>query len=199
MQLLRWDLPDTKLSFSTQDGSVEIENVACYLGDSVQAVKEAASASPGGKVRVIIFELRSLLKTETRIAALGGHGFRVNCPPGHRLIPAMASGVFTCTPLTHETAATEEIKKTNHLLTMGRKGGINFHPRVAGGYRPNADYDILIGDTQLNQALSEGMCFFENHFSGLIFGMGQWKNSLSWWDGVIPLRYLEFRPRFQGH
>ena len=58
---------------------------------------------------------------------------------------------------------------------MDRVGGINFHPRKAGGYQPNAG--------------------FENHFSGLIFGMGKWKEADSWWDGVIPLRYLEIRPR----
>ena len=52
---------------------------------------------------------------------------------------------------------------------VGAVGGINFHPRKAGGYRPNAGFDIEVGETQLNHALSERLVFFENHFSGLIF------------------------------
>ena len=45
-------------------------------------------------------------------------------------------------------------------------GEINFHPRKAGGYRPNAGFDIEVGETQLNQALSESFLkpFFRPHF-----------------------------------
>ena len=77
---------------------------------------------------------------------------------------------------------------------MDRAGGINFHPKVAGGYRPNADHDMVIGEFQLNQALVDGFVFFENHFSGLVFGLGKWKQDKGWWDGVIPLRYVEIKP-----
>ena len=78
---------------------------------------------------------------------------------------------------------------------VGAVGGINFHPSKAGGYRPNAGFDIEVGETQLNQALSDGLVFFENHFSGLIFGMGKWKEADSWLDGLIPLRYVDIKPR----
>ena len=45
---------------------------------------------------------------------------------------------------------------------MDRVGGINFHPRKAGGYRPNAGFEILVGETELNQALGDGIVFFDS-------------------------------------
>ena len=81
---------------------------------------------------------------------------------------------------------------------MDRAGGINFYPKVAGGNCPNANYDMVIGEFQLNQALVDGFVFFENHFSGLVFGLGKWKQEKGWWDGVIPLRYVEIKPRDPG-
>ena len=197
VQLLRWDLPKSKISFLAQDGSAEIEAVAKYFGILVDDVKEAAF-SEGGKQRVVMFELISYGMTETRISALGGHGFRVFTPPGHRLVPFMTSKKHEISLLYHETAAVKAIKTANQLSSMDRAGGINFHPKVAGGYRPNADHDMVIGEFQLNQALVDGFVFFENHFSGLVFGLGKWKQDKGWWDGVIPLRYVEIKPRDPG-
>ena len=64
VQLLRWDLPKSKISFLAQDGSAEIEAVAKYFGILVDDVKEAAF-SEGGKQRVVMFELISYGMTET--------------------------------------------------------------------------------------------------------------------------------------
>ena len=44
--------------------------------------------------------------------------------------------------------------------------------------RPYAGFDIEVGETQRNQALSNGLVFFENHFSGLIFWMGNGKKQI---------------------
>ena len=126
---------------------------------------------------------------------LGGHGFQVFSPPGHCLVPVVHSGKFAITPLFHETTAVKAIRGANQLLCMGRPGGVNFHPKVARGYRPNANFDMIIGDCQLYQALIDGIFFFENHFSSLVFGLGKWQQASGWWDGIIPLRYVEVRPR----
>ena len=49
VRLLRWQLPSSKIPFSTVDGSVEIGAVASYFGVSVEAVKEASSGGGGGE------------------------------------------------------------------------------------------------------------------------------------------------------
>ena len=198
VRLLRWQLPFSGIPFSAEDGSAEVRDVATHLGVTVEAVIEAASTGGKGggeKLRMVVIELISSSQTVTRISAVGGHGFRVNCQPGHRLVPLMATRESSIAPLFHETSAVEAIRQTNNLSSMDRVGGINFHPRKAGNYRPNAGFDILMGETQLNQALGDGLFFFENHFSGLIFGMGKWKEANAWWDGLIPLKYLEIRKR----
>ena len=111
---------------------------------------------------MVIYELISSSKTETGISAVGGHGFRVNCPPGHRLVSFMTTSEFSITPLSHVVipSVVKEIRRTNHISCMERVGGINFHPRKAGGYRPNAGFEILVEATQLNQALHDGIVFF---------------------------------------
>ena len=68
----RMVLPKTKIPFSSQDGSVDIDFVAQYLGTYVEKVKEAAFPEEGHKERVIMFELISYSMTETQIAAPGG-------------------------------------------------------------------------------------------------------------------------------
>ena len=75
-----------KILFLAQDGSAEIEAVAKYFCVLVDDVKEAAF-SEGGKQRVVMYELISCGRIKTQISTLGGHGFRVFTPPGHRLVP----------------------------------------------------------------------------------------------------------------
>ena len=114
-QLLRWDLPKSKIPFLTQDGSAEIQEVAKYLGISVDIVKDAAF--PEGrngegriKERVIMYELISNGNTEIQISAIGGHGFPVFTPPGHCLVSILSSGRHQITPLYHKTEAVKAIK-----------------------------------------------------------------------------------------
>ena len=170
------------------------------LNISVDDVRDAAFPEGGNgegriKERVIMYELISYGNIEIRISSLGGHGFPVYSPPGHRLVPILSSGRHQITPLYHETAAVKAIKTANQLSSMDRAGGINFHPTKSGGYRPNADFYMIIRESQLNKAVADGLVFFENHFSGLVFGLGTWKQARGWWDGVIPLRYVEIIPR----
>ena len=85
VQLLRWDLPKSKIPFLTQDGSAEIQEVAKYLGISVDDVKDAAfpvGKNGEGRIKekVIMYELISYGNTEIQISALGGHGFPVFTP-----------------------------------------------------------------------------------------------------------------------
>ena len=111
-------------------------------------------------------------------------------PPGHCLIPKPGkSGPSDFTPLYHETDKIGPIKMANFLSSMDRPGGINFHPQVSGGYRPRANFDVTIDEVQLTRALNDGLAFFENRFSGLVYGMGKWDFQTHWWNGKIPLDY----------
>ena len=60
-------------------------------------------------------------------------------------------------------------KKSGCLSSMQRVGGINFNPRVSGGYRPRATSVVLITEEKLILAIKEGFHFFENRFSSLVF------------------------------
>ena len=73
---------------------------------------------------------------------------------------------------------------------MDRPGGINFHPQVSGGYRSRATCDITIDEMQLTQALNGRLDFFENRFSGLVYGIGVWDYEADWWNGKIPMHYM---------
>ena len=192
VRLLRWDLPKTGISFSCLDGSAIIGDVANHLRVPVETLMYSTSALVGGKgkMRVLIYERWSSGAKEVRISALGGHGFPVFAPPGHCLIPKPSESCPSAvTPLNHETDKIGPIKKANFLSSMDRAGGINFHPRVSGGYRPRANFDITIDQMQLTRALDDGLDFFENHFSGLVYGMGRWDWQTHWWNGKIPLHY----------
>ena len=54
---------------------------------------------------------------------------------------------------------------------------------------------MVIRESQLNETVVDGLVFFENHYFGLVFGLRTWKQARGWWDGVIPLRYMEIVPR----
>ena len=74
---------------------------------------------------------------------------------------------------------------------MVRIGGVNFCPKIAGGYHSNGDFDA---DAQLNQAMMDRLVFFVNHISGLIFGLGRWEQARCW-DEVVPIQYIKIRPQ----
>ena len=145
-------------------------------------------------MRSIIFEKISMSHRETWIAALGGHNFPVFAPPGHAIIPLPTKSIpLDLTPLVHETGAVREIRTCKFLSSMKRSGGINFCPRETGGYRPKAPYKVCIEEAQLQAAISEGLVFFENRFSELVFGVGRWDYQKNWWDGRIPMDYLTIK------
>ena len=197
VQLLRWDLPRSQISFSHHDGSALIDDVSDFFRVSVDAVKYSVSAAVGGKKRIIIYERVFSGMKEVRIAALGGHGFPVFAPPGHYLIPAeIERGIEKwkkITPLVHETAKIGPIQRSNFLSAMQRKGGVNFNPQISGGYRPNANFEVTIDETQLANAIKDGLDFFQNRFSCLVYGVGRWDQQKMCWDGKIPLCYTNIR------
>ena len=131
VRLLRWDLPQTGIRFSSLDGSAKLMDVARHLGSSEEAI--IAAASSDGKVRVVIFQLISQEGSEVRIGACGGHGFPVLSPPGHTLLPEFA-GPGLVAPLCHETGSANAIKRSGGLLAMERIGGINFNSKLCGGH-----------------------------------------------------------------
>ena len=77
------------------------------------------------------------------------------------------------TPLVHETNAIRDIEKCQFLSAMARLGGVNFSPRESGGYRPKASHEICIEQGNLQTAIAQDFMFFENRFSGIIYGVGQ--------------------------
>ena len=41
----------------------------------------------------------------------------------------------------------------------------------------------------LYNAIRDGLQFFQNQFSGIVYGVGCWDQQKNWWDGKIPLCY----------
>ena len=60
---------------------------------------------------------------------------------------------------------------------MDHPGGINFHPQVSGGYRPNANSEIRIDETQLFNAIRDGLQFFSKSILGSAKELVGWENS----------------------
>ena len=75
---------------------------------------------------------------------------------------------------------------------MRRPGGINFCSKKSGGYKPRATHEVGVN---LPFAVADGYTFFENRFSGLIFGVGKWNQGRNWWNGNIPWQYLAIKRR----
>ena len=137
---------------------------------AAEAVVTAASSDE----KVLIFQLISQEGSEVRISACGGHGFQVFSPPGHTLLPEFA-GPGPVAPLFRETRSANAIKKSGGLSAMERIGGINFSPKICGGYCPQADSIVKIKEEELIRAMMEGFQFFENHFSSLVLA---WENGI---------------------
>ena len=196
VKLLRWTLPERGISYSIYDGSALVCDVTRCLAVPEQDILSAAPTRKGQKVRMVVFERVSRDATELRIGACGGHGFRVFAPPGHRLI-GKSVGPSLVSPLVHETANSQLIRKSGFLSCMQRPGGHQLQPssHCIGGYRPKASCEALIDEMQLGQAISEGRQFFQNNFSGLVYAVGSWNQEKGWWDGVVPLEYVTLKPR----
>ena len=81
------------------------------------------------------------------------------------------------------------IKESGLISSMDHFGGVNFTVGSRGGYRNQPDCLVKIEAKNLVLAISRGWEFFENRFTGLVFGAGRWiKDS---WDGIIPESFLE--------
>ena len=77
---------------------------------------------------------------------------------------------------------------------MSREGGINFTSKRPGGYRQNADAMVTIDACQLLSAIENGLNFFHNEYSGLVFGVGKRKGDGNW-DLEIPISFFfQFHP-----
>ena len=118
---------------------------------------------------------------------MGGHGFHVPHPQGHRLIDKEDIEIFA--PLIHDTGARENIEKSGFLSAMRREGGINFTSKRPGGYRPKAKTLVTLDAQQMKRAIESGLTFFHNEFSGLVFGVGKKKENGTW-DLEIPTKFL---------
>ena len=194
VQFLRWGLKDSKIPFSNQDGSVSLADLEKHFQEDAENMILATSpvySMRDGKRRMIVYEVKSLAHRELRISALGGHGFPIYAPPGHSLI-TWGEGAKSLTPLIHDTSATADIHRSGGLSAMKRPGGVNFCVKKSGGYRPRATHEVSV---DLPAALAKGLSFFENRLSGLVFGVGKWREELEWWDGQIPLEFLSIKTR----
>ena len=118
---------------------------------------------------------------------MGGHGFHVPHPQGHRLIDKEDIEIFA--PLIHETDARENIEESGFLSAMRREGGINFTSKRPGGYRPKAKTLVTLDAQQMKRAIESGLTFFHKEFSGLVFGVGKKKENGTW-DLEIPTKFL---------
>ena len=81
------------------------------------------------------------------------------------------------------------IKESGFISSMDHFGGVNFTAGSRGGYRNQADCLVKIEAKNLVLAISRGWEFFENRFTGLVFGAGRWIKD--GWDGIIPESFLE--------
>ena len=188
--LLRWGLPSSGITYHENDGSVSVSHLAQHFQVTPSVLVKATSPDAGrGKRRMIAFEERIVgtNRTETKLAALGGHGFHVPNPQGHKLIDKEDAKLFA--PLIHETDAREQIEKSSFLSAMRREGGINFTSKRPGGYRPRADTLVTMDEKQLSSAIKSGLTFFFNEYSGLVFGVGKKKPNGAW-DLEIPVEFL---------
>ena len=108
VKLLRWDLPSSGMTYNKNDGSVCVAHLAQRFHATPSDLVKATSKDAGrGKLCVIAFQemVVGTNSTEIRVATLGGHGFHVPNPQGHKLIDKDDAGLFA--PLIHETDARE--------------------------------------------------------------------------------------------
>ena len=83
-----------------------------------------------------------------------------------------------------------QVKRSkNQASSIDRFGGVNFTVGSCGGYRNQANCLVKIQAKNLVSAISFGWEFFENRFTGLVFGAGRWINDGG--DGIIPECFLE--------
>ena len=189
VQLLRWDLPSSGLPYLPLDGSAHLTDVAKYFGIQEDAILFALSPEVGGKPRVMAYEVGLGDQQKKRICTLGGHGFPVHSPLGHCLISKQSA---SCYPdLIHETDKSEQIQNSGFVSAMSRFGGVNFSVGVHGGYRSHANCLVTIQARELAHAIAGGWEFYENRFTGIVFGTGKWDRD--GWDGRIPSCFLHFK------
>ena len=89
VKLLRWDLPSSGLAYRDNDASVNVLHLAHHFQVTPSTVIKATAVNVGrGKRQMIAFKERIVGtdREERRVAALGGHGFHVPNPQGHKLI-----------------------------------------------------------------------------------------------------------------
>ena len=116
-----------------------------------------------------------------------GHGFPVLSPTGNWPISKVSVASYPI--LVHETASGEKIKESGFILSMDRFGGVNYIKGCRGGYQNQANHLVKIQAKNLVLAISLSWEFFENRFTGFVFGAERWINDS--WDGIIPESFLE--------
>ena len=119
---------------------------------------------------------------------MGGYGFAVFSPSGHWPISVQSARQFG--RLIHETDKEKEILRSGYIGGMSRYGGVNVSINQPGEYRKRATALITIEPQNLALAIASGFDFFENRFSGIVYGAGEWRSGL--WEGKIPLHFFHF-------
>ena len=130
-----------------------------------------------GKQRIVI-----LVSGETsvkRIASTGGHSFRVRNPPGHAQISEKRATEIKF--LVHKTDSNsiDSIRGTGSLMDI-KRAGVQFTIQTSGSNKKRATHDFQI---DILKAIKKGYQFFENKFTGIVYGQGVWDGS--WWTGEI--------------
>ena len=127
-------------------------------------------------------------KLEKRVAAVGGHGFAVFSPSGHWPISVQSARQFG--RLIHETDKEKEILRSGYIGGISHYGGVNFSVNQPGGYWKKATALITIEPQNLALAIASGFDFFENRFSGIVYGAGEWRSGS--WEGKFPPHFFQF-------
>ena len=175
--VLRWGMPEIGLPYSEEDGSTSVSVLAKYLGVSEVKVEMATDPTYGrGKQRMVLLVTGE--NSEKRIASTGGHSFKVRNPPGHSKISEDRAKEMKF--LVHETdsKSIDSIRKSGSLKDVKREGGINFTVQKRGGYKKKATHEVHV---DIVKAIQKGYSFFENEFTGIVYGQGVWQGS--WWSG----------------
>lgn len=169
--------------YSNVDGSMELTELASILGveDHLLYLATSIKFDKNGKRRLLVYKEIQPIRSVYRVSALGGHFFPVFSPPG--LYPICREAASLLKRAYHRTNAGKEIQRDRVLDAMKRPGGVNFSTGDAPGYRDRASYLITV---KLEEAIKKAE-YMHNRFSGLIFGMGNWNQENSWWDGKIPV------------
>ena len=116
-----------------------------------------------------------------RIASTGGHSFRVRNPPGHAQISEKRATEIKFLDHKIDSISIDSIHGTGSLMDI-KRAGVHFTIQTSGSTKKRATHDFQI---DILKVIKKGYQFFENKFTGIVYGQGVWDRS--WWTGEILL------------